>query len=77
MDLFVSFDIDSIISSSCPCVSAPATYGLSNDDALQMAYLAGQSKSLKLFDLSEFNPIVEEYRTSKLVTLMFYHFLLR
>ena len=27
-------------------------------------------------DLSEYNPVVEEYRTGKLVTQIFYHFLL-
>jgi hypothetical protein len=27
-------------------------------------------------DLSEYNPLIEEYRTGKLVTLIFYHFIL-
>ena len=74
--IFVSFDIDSILSSSCPGVSCPATVGLSSDQACQLAFLAGQSSRVKLFDLSEFNPIVEQYRTGKLVSLIFYHFLL-
>jgi formiminoglutamase len=75
-DIFVSFDIDSIISSSCPGVSAPATFGLSSDQACQICFSAGQSLHVKLFDMSEYNPVVEEYRTGKLVALLFYHFVL-
>ncbi|CAF1045752.1 unnamed protein product [Adineta steineri] len=75
-DIFVSFDIDSIISSSCPGVSAPATVGLSAEQACDIAFYAGQSFQVKLMDLSEYNPSVEEYRTGKLVTLIFYHFIL-
>ena len=76
-DIFVSFDIDSIISASCPGVSAPATVGLTTQQACDIAFTAGQSFCVKLMDLSEYNPLVEEYRTGKLVTLIFYHFILR
>lgn len=75
-DVFLSFDIDSIISASCPGVSAPATVGLSAQQACDIAFYAGQSFQVKLVDLSEYNPVVEEYRTGKLVTQIFYHFLL-
>ena len=75
-EIFVSFDIDSIVSSSCPGVSAPATVGLTSEQACDMCFAAGQSLHVKLMDLSEFNPIIEEYRTGKLVTLLFYNFLL-
>ena len=75
-EIFVSFDIDSIISSSCPGVSAPATVGLTSEQACEICFTAGQCRQVKLMDLSEFNPIIEEYRTGKLVTLLFYNFLL-
>ncbi|CAM4831505.1 unnamed protein product, partial [Rotaria magnacalcarata] len=75
-DIFVSFDIDSIISSSCPGVSAPATVGLTAQQACDIAFYAGQSLQVKLMDLSEYNPLIEDYRTGKLVTLIFYHFVL-
>ena len=76
ISLFVSFDIDSIISSDCPGVSSPSSIGLSSAQACQLAFIAGQSLQVKLFDLSEFNPVVEDYRTGKLVALIFYNFLL-
>ncbi len=75
-DIFISFDIDSIISASCPGVSAPATVGLTAQQACDIAFYAGQSFYVKLMDLSEYNPLIEEYRTGKLVTLIFYHFIL-
>ncbi|CAF1578110.1 unnamed protein product [Adineta ricciae] len=75
-DIFVSFDIDSIISASCPGVSAPASVGLSAQQACDLAFIAGQSFHVKLMDMSEYNPLVEEYRTGKLITLIFYHFIL-
>jgi formiminoglutamase len=75
-DIFISFDIDSIISSSCPGVSAPATIGLSSQQACDISFYAGQSFQVKLMDMSEFNPLIEDYRTGKLVALIFYHFIL-
>jgi formiminoglutamase len=72
--VFVSYDVDAIISASCPGVSAPATFGISARDAVEMAFEAGLSPNVRMFDMSEFNPRVEEYRTAKLVTQMFYHF---
>jgi len=75
-DIFVSFDIDSIQSSTCPGVSAPATVGFTAQQALDFAFHSGKSFNVKLMDLSEYNPVVEEYRTGKLVTQIFYHFLL-
>lgn len=75
-DIFVSFDVDSIQSSDCPGVSAPGTIGLTAQEALNICYLAGQSPRVKLVDLSEYNPSVEEFRTGRLLVLMFYYFLL-
>jgi len=74
--IFVSFDIDSISSADCPGVSAPAANGLSAQEALDICFAAGQHSNVKLFDLSEFNPLIEEYRTGRLVAFMFYYFVL-
>jgi arginase family enzyme len=57
-------------------VSSPANVGLTAQEALDICYLAGQNRKVCLFDLSEFNPLVEDYRTGKLVATMFYYFAL-
>ena len=75
-DIFVSFDIDSISGADCPGVSAPGVRGLSAQDALDICFAAGQHPRVRLFDLSEYNPTVESYRTGKLVATMFYYFCL-
>ena len=75
-DSFVSFDIDSIAQRDCPGVSAPATIGLSSEDAIMICYEAGRHPQVKLVDLSEFNPKIEDETTSRLVSNMFYYFLL-
>jgi formiminoglutamase len=74
--IFVSFDIDSISSADCPGVSAPAAIGLSAQDALDICFTAGQHPNVKLIDISEFNPLIEDYRTGRLVAFMFYYFAL-
>jgi formiminoglutamase len=75
-NIFLSFDIDSIQSSDCPGVSAPGNIGLTAQEALNICFLAGKSPRVKLVDVSEYNPTVEEFRTGRLVVLMFYYFLL-
>lgn len=75
-NVFVSFDIDSISGADCPGVSAPGVRGLSAQDALDMCFVAGKHERVRLFDLSEYNPTVESYRTGRLVATMFYYFCL-
>jgi formiminoglutamase len=72
--IFVSFDIDAIKSSDCPGVSAPGAIGLSSEDALQICFMAGKNPKVRLFDMSEYNPLIEEYRTGRLVATLFYYF---
>ncbi|ELR23900.1 arginase [Acanthamoeba castellanii str. Neff] len=72
--IFVSFDIDSIKSSDCPGVSAPGAVGLTSEDALEICFVSGKNPKVRLVDLSEYNPLVEEYRTGRLVATMFYYF---
>lgn len=71
---FVSFDTDSIRGSDMPGVSCPATTGLSADEALQICFLAGQTPTVRMVDVSEMNPAVEGYRSPRLVVNMFYYF---
>lgn len=73
---FVSFDIDSIKSSDGPGVSAPGTLGLTAEEATEMCREAGKNKNVRLLDMSEFNPQIEEDRTARLIVHMFYNFLL-
>jgi formiminoglutamase len=74
--LFVSFDIDSISGADCPGVSCPGTIGLSAEEALGMSMEAGKNPNTVLFDLSEMNVAIEDYRTPRLAVNMFYFFLL-
>ena len=73
---FVSFDIDSIASCDCPGVSCPAAIGLTAQEALDICFISGKNPDTKMLDISEFNPSVEEKRTSRLVATMIYYFLL-
>ena len=73
---FISFDIDSIASSDCPGVSCPSVIGISAQEALDICMISGKHVNTQLLDLSEFNPTVEEKRTSRLVATMIYYFLL-
>ena len=73
--VFFSFDIDSINSAYCPGVSAPSVVGgLTDEEALELCYLAGRFKCVKLMDCSEFNPAVEDQRTRRLLANMFFYF---
>eukprot|EP00301_Raphidiophrys_heterophryoidea_P025783 c872_g1_i1.p1 GENE.c872_g1_i1~~c872_g1_i1.p1 ORF type:complete len:318 (-),score=83.38 c872_g1_i1:168-1100(-) len=74
--IFVSFDIDSITGADCPGVSCVATVGLSSADALNMMRISGESRAVRIIDLSELNPSVEDHRTPRLVANMFYSFLI-
>jgi formiminoglutamase len=75
-NVFISFDIDSIRACDCPGVSCPSPVGLSAQEAMDIAMLCGSSGTVRVFDVSEFNPRVEDYMTGKLVANIFYHFLI-
>lgn len=74
--IFVSFDIDAVKGADAPGVSCPSPIGLSADDALEMAYIAGKHENVALFDISELCPAAEEYRTPMLAAFMFYQFMI-
>jgi len=73
---FLSFDVDSIRGSDCPGVSCPAVIGLKAQEAVNIMELAGRNGQVKMVDFSEYNPGIENDRTGRLLSLMFYHFLL-
>jgi len=75
-DVFVSFDIDSIQGADCPGVSCPAVIGLTSQEALDICFLAGKHENVRLLDFSEYNPVIEEDRTARLVVNMIYYFLM-
>ena len=57
-----------------PGVSCPGTIGLTAAEALDICFVAGSHPRVRLFDLSEFNPAVDSYRTGRLVTNMWLWF---
>ena len=73
---FVSFDLDSIKAADCPGVSCPSNTGLTAEDALQIMRIAGAAPNVQLVDMSELNPVIEDYITPRLAVQMAYHFLL-
>ncbi|KAL0487679.1 formiminoglutamase [Acrasis kona] len=74
--IFFSFDLDSVQSSDAPGVSCPSPIGLTAYEALRLCFIAGSNPKVSLMDLSEYNPLIEDYRTAKLVTQMFYYFVM-
>lgn len=74
--LFVSFDVDSIRQSDCPGVSCPSPIGLTAEEAGDICFKSGLNRNVILMDLSEFCPEAEEYNTGKLLSWMFYQFVL-
>ncbi len=74
--LFVSFDMDAIRASEAPGVSCPGVMGLCAREAVDLAFIAGRHSQVALFDLSEYNPLIEDERPGRLAVAMYYHFCL-
>ena len=74
--LFVSFDVDSIRQSDCPGVSCPSPIGLTAIEAGRICFISGVNKNVMLMDMSEFNPHAESGTTGRLLSWMFYNFVL-
>ena len=72
--IFVSFDLDSVAGRDAPGVSCPGIMGLNTEEATAIAYQAGLHPAVALFDLSEYNPDIEEERTGRLAAAIFYFF---
>lgn len=74
--VYVSFDIDSVRSSDAPGVSAPTPTGLTAEEILECAYLAGGEAKTAMIDICEFNPKFDaDGHTAKLCALIAANFL--
>ncbi len=74
--IMVSFDMDAVRSADAPGVSAPSPVGLTAEEILEAAFLAGRHYSTQLIDIAEVNPNFDvDGTTSKLAALVVMHFL--
>ena len=74
--IFWGFDPDAVKSSDAPGVSAPYPQGLSADEILKIAGVAGAVQGTKIIELSEVNPVYDiDNRTSHLAALIILNFL--
>lgn len=75
-NVYVSFDIDSVRSSDAPGASAPTPTGLTAEEVLECAYLAGSEPKSVMLDICEFNPKYDvDGRTAKLAAMIVANFL--
>lgn len=73
---FISIDIDSVAQAFAPGSSAPNPDGLFPNEILELAYMAGKMKSVKLFEIMEVNPMFDEgERTARLAANIIAEFL--
>ncbi|WP_460578267.1 arginase family protein [Hymenobacter coalescens] len=64
---FVSFDADAVAQAFAPAVSAPSADGLTPRQATEAAFLAGQRENVRLFEVVEFNPVLDrDFMTARL-----------
>lgn len=69
--IFFGFDMDCVRSADAPGVSAPSPSGLSAEEALEIARLAGFEPRARLFEITEVNPKYDiDGRTARLAALM-------
>ncbi|OON65644.1 arginase family protein [Hymenobacter sp. CRA2] len=64
---FVSFDTDVVAQAFAPAVSAPSSDGLTPRQATVAAFLAGKHAGVRLFEVVEFNPVLDrDFMTARL-----------
>ena len=74
--LFVSIDLDVFAAPYAPGVSAPGTEGLTPEEGRDLAFTAGRTPKMRLFELMELNPAFDvDGRTSRLAALLLASFL--
>lgn len=56
---FVSFDLDGCAEAYAPAVSAPSADGFTPRQAVEAAFLAGQTEQVRLFEVVELNPVFD------------------
>ena len=72
---FFSIDIDAVQQAFAPGCSAPAPVGLMPDEVTNLAFLAGASPTIKLFDLMEVSPRFDsDGRTARLAAAILSYF---
>jgi len=72
---FFSIDIDAVQQAFAPGCSAPAPVGLTPDEITNLAFLAGASPTIKLFDLMEVCPRFDsDGRTARLAASILSYF---
>ncbi len=75
-NVYVSFDIDSVRGSDAPGVSASIPTGLTAEEILECAYLAGSEMKTAMTDVCEFNPKYDvDGHTAKLAAMIVANFL--
>lgn len=75
--VLLSFNLNAINSAFCPGVCTPSvTGGFTSEEAIEIALLAGICAQVKVLDISEFSPAIEDFRTGRLVSSLIYSLLL-
>lgn len=74
-DTMVTFDLDAVAQADAPGVSAPAVAGLAVRHWLYAARLAGETRSIRSFDICELNPRLDvDGRTARLAARTVWEF---
>jgi arginase family enzyme len=74
--VYVSFNAGAMAHAACPgsLVTANSSMGLTADEILDMAMMAGADANVVAFDVCELLPEIEEARSARLLTDIFYRF---
>jgi formiminoglutamase len=73
----ISLDLDAIVASAAPGVSAPAVHGFSPMDVRGMLILAGRCPQVAYLDVMELNPRVDlQGVTARLAAVLAWHYLI-
>ena len=71
------FDLGSVHCDYADGVSeVNSTVGLDREETMQIVYLSGLCPAVVGFEINEYNPAVEKFRTGTLVAQMFYELLM-
>ncbi len=74
-NIFWGFDVDAVRASDAPGVSAPSPVGLTAEEFVTLAGLAGSRKETRLIEFTEVNPNFDiDNRTTKLVAIAMHRF---
>lgn len=73
--VFWGFDVDAVRASDAPGTSAPSAIGLTGEDFIELAALAGNCPNTKIIEFTELNPNFDiDNRTAKLVAAAMHEF---